>query len=131
MKRKPLIWIMAWVFLAACKDEPQPIPPKHETLVEIADGQYSEWYPGKKQLKFKGGVDSLGQRDGTWEFFSEQGKMLSMTEYQHGKKNGFSLVKYPNGALHYRGEYQDDEQVGLWTTYDKQGKIIDEKEIKR
>ena len=101
---------------------------KIENLVEVKDGVFTEWYPGKKQIKFQGGQDELGNRDGKWTFYAENGTELSFTLYDHGKKEGFSLVKYPNGRIHYRGEYQNDEMIGLWSTYDEKGNLITEKE---
>ena len=101
---------------------------KIEKLVEVKDGVFTEWYPGKKQIKFQGGQDELGNRDGKWSFYAENGTELSFTLYDHGKKEGFSLVKYPNGRIHYRGEYQNDEMIGLWSTYDEKGNLITEKE---
>ena len=101
---------------------------KIEKLVEVKDGVFTEWYPGKKQIKFQGGQDELGNRDGKWTFYAENGTELSFTLYDHGKKEGFSLVKYPNGRIHYRGEYQNDEMIGLWSTYDEKGNLITEKE---
>jgi antitoxin component YwqK of YwqJK toxin-antitoxin module len=101
---------------------------KIENLVEVKDGVFTEWYPGKKQIKFQGGQDELGNRDGKWTFYAENGTELSFTLYNHGKKEGFSLVKYPNGRIHYRGEYQNDEMIGLWSTYDEKGNLINEKE---
>ena len=101
---------------------------KIEKLVEVKDGVFTEWYPGKKQIKFQGGQDELGNRDGKWTFYAENGIELSFTLYDHGKKEGFSLVKYPNGRIHYRGEYQNDEMIGLWSTYDEKGNLITEKE---
>ena len=101
---------------------------KIENLVEVKDGVFTEWYPGKKSIKFQGGQDELGNRDGKWTFYAENGTELSFTLYDHGKKEGFSLVKYPNGRIHYRGEYQNDKMIGLWSTYDEKGKLISEKE---
>ena len=101
---------------------------KIENLVEVKDGVFTEWYPGKKSIKFQGGQDDLGNRDGKWTFYAENGTELSFTLYDHGKKEGFSLVKYPNGRIHYRGEYQNDEMIGLWSTYDEKGNLITEKE---
>ena len=101
---------------------------KIENLVEVKDGVFTEWYPGKKSIKFQGGQDELGNRDGKWTFYAENGTELSFTLYNHGKKEGFSLVKYPNGRIHYRGEYQNDEMIGLWSTYDENGNLINEKE---
>ena len=101
---------------------------KIENLVEVKDGVFTEWYPGKKSIKFQGVQDELGNRDGKWTFYAENGTELSFTLYDHGKKEGFSLVKYPNGRIHYRGEYQNDEMIGLWSTYDEKGNLITEKE---
>ena len=114
-------------FLFSCKEKTKVTASKSENLVEIVNGRYSEWYPGKKQLKFQGNLDSLGKRDGRWDFFSDKGTVLSTTEFSHGKKQGFSIVKYPNGQIHYRGEYSNDEQVGVWTTYDIKGNVVQEK----
>ena len=101
---------------------------KSENLIEVKHGVYSEWYPGKKQLKFHGSIDKKGNRDGKWVFYSDNGNEQSITVYNHGIREGFSLVKYPNGAMHYRGEYRNDQMVGVWTTYDEKGKVISEKD---
>ena len=98
-----------------------------ENLVEIKDGIYTEWYPGKKNKKFQGAQDEKSRRDGKWVFYSEKGNELSITFYTNGLKNGFTMVKYPSGRMHYRGEYRNDTIVGLWTTYDENGKITKEK----
>ena len=103
-------------------------PKKVEQLVEITDGIYTEWYPGKKQVKYRGGQDEHNRRHGKWTFYSENGLELSMTFYSNGLKEGFTIVKYPTGAIHYRGEYKNDQMVGTWTTFDEKGKVITEKE---
>ncbi len=128
---KKIVFLLATLFLiSACENNPEKknenIP--KEKLVEVKDGVFTEWYPGKKSIKFQGGQDELGNRDGKWTFYSENGTELSFTLYNHGKKEGFSLVKYPNGRIHYRGEYQNDEMIGLWSTYDEKGNLINEKE---
>ena len=46
--------------------------------------------------------------------------------YQHGEKHGHSIVKYPNGNLHYSGEYKNGKKIGLWKTYSIQGELITE-----
>ncbi len=115
--------------MVACTTDKAPKKPKaSEQLIEVKHGVYSEWYPGKKQLKFQGSIDKKGNRDGQWVFFSPEGNELSTSVYDHGKREGFSVVKYPNGALHYRGEYRNDAMVGLWTTYDEKGKVLNEKD---
>jgi antitoxin component YwqK of YwqJK toxin-antitoxin module len=118
--------------LVACsteeKEKEQTKTEKPEQLVEVKDGMYREWYPGKKQIKYMGGQDEQNRRHGKWSFYAENGKELSTTMYFHGLKEGFTVVKYPNGALHYRGEYKNDMMVGIWTTYDETGKMISEKD---
>ena len=113
--------------LVSCKDKQVDKIAKKENLVEIKDGIYTEWYPGKKNKKFQGAQDEKSRRDGKWVFYSEKGNELSITFYTNGLKNGFTMVKYPSGRMHYRGEYRNDTIVGLWTTYDENGKITKEK----
>ena len=128
---KKIVFLVATLFLiSACenKSEKKKEEIPKEKLVEVKDGVFTEWYPGKKQIKFQGGQDELGNRDGKWTFYAENGTELSFTLYDHGKKEGFSLVKYPNGRIHYRGEYQNDKMIGLWSTYDEKGNLINEKE---
>lgn len=96
-----------------------------EELIEIKNGIYTEWYQGRKKVKFQGPQDKGGKRHGIWYFYAENGVTISMTEYKHGLKNGLSIVKYPNGAIQYTGEYEDDQQVGEWKTYDMTGKVVD------
>ena len=44
---------------------------EEEDLVEIKDGLFTEYYPGKKAIKFQGRQDNDGFRDGIWLFYSE------------------------------------------------------------
>ena len=127
------VFIGAFILLSllvSCNDKQEDqsaVTEKKEDLVEIKDGIYTEWYPGKKNIKFQGAQDEKAQRNGKWVFFSESGNELSITFYSNGLKDGFTVVKYPNGRMHYRGEYRNDTIVGLWTTYDQNGKITKEK----
>ncbi|MBL1278704.1 MAG: hypothetical protein COA33_000395 [Fluviicola sp.] len=97
--------------------------------VVINGKTFIEYYPGGgKKIKFTGDQDENGERDGKWLYFSEEGLELSVTNFSHGKKHGFSLVKYPNGNIHYTGEYINDEQVGIWKTYSSEGVKTNEKD---
>lgn len=132
---KQLFILLAVVVLTACSDEPSDTnsskkeQEKEEILVEQKDGVYTEWYPGKDQIKYRGGQDEENRRHGKWSFYAENGMELSVTMYEHGLRHGFTVVKYPNGAIHYRGEYLNDKTVGLWTTYDEKGTKISEKDF--
>ncbi len=130
MKNTLLISLL--LLLAACGEQEQKAKkeaPKKENLVEINGNSFQEWYPGKKQLKFAGEQDEYKRRHGVWSYYAEDGKELSMTSYSHGLRNGFTIVKYPNGALHYKGEYRQDKTVGVWTTYDENGSVVSEQDF--
>lgn len=99
---------------------------KQEELVVIKDGVFTEYYPGRKKIKFRGRQDDQAKRHGRWVFYGESGEELSVTHYEHGKREGHSIVKYPNGAIHYIGEYKNDEKIGLWRIYDENGKVTSE-----
>lgn len=125
---KYFVWSMMLLLLFSCGNEEENKLRKEapESLVEVKNGIYYEWYPGKKQIKYKGGQDKNKKRNGIWTFYSENGTELSTTYYEHGLKEGFSIVKYPNGAIHYRGEYHQDKTVGVWTTYNEKGEVSSE-----
>lgn len=128
---KQFILFIITIILVACSSEDAQetkVPEKQEVLVEIKDGVYTEWYPGKQQVKYKGAQDEKQLRNGLWTYYSINGSELSVTIYEHGLREGFTVVKYPNGVLHYRGEYHKDAIVGVWTTYDEKGKLLSEKD---
>ena len=114
----------------SCSDTPKPKKPKKEkveSLVEIKDGVYTEYYPGRKAIKFQGPQDEKGIRDGRWFFYSENGTEQSMTEFVKGKKHGFIFVRYPNGQMRYTGQFNNDIEAGLWRFYKEDGSLDFEK----
>jgi antitoxin component YwqK of YwqJK toxin-antitoxin module len=121
-----LVFTVAVLSLVSCGGE-EPAPKTSESLIEVKDGIYTEYYPGRKSIKFRGPQDENELRHGKWYFYSEKGVELSMTEYVHGLKSGGSFVRYPNGVMHYYGEWYKDKQVGQWVTYDQTGKVVEEK----
>lgn len=134
---KTLIYLLGFgsLLLFSCSDEidEQPSQTKTETKVETEEdliermpGMYREYYPGKKQLKMAGPVDTENKRHGSWESYFENGQINSATYYLHGIKNGHSIVYYPNGKVHYYGEYKNDEKIGTWITYNEKGEQIAE-----
>lgn len=100
-----------------------------EDLVERMPNYYREYYPGKKQLKLGGPTDDQEKRHGAWESYYEHGQMNSMTYFIHGIKEGHSIVYHPNGAIHYVGEYKNDQKTGIWKTYNDKGELISEDEF--
>lgn len=134
--KKIFFFITLTTLLASCSEtkeekkveEKAPAIVMEEDLVEIKNGVYTEYYPGKKAIKFRGDQDDDGFRNGLWIFYSEKGDELSSTNYEHGVKEGYTMVKYPNGAIHYTGEYKNDKPVGIWKTYDATGKLASTKD---
>lgn len=99
---------------------------QEEILVDSLNGQYKEWYAGRQQLKYIGGQDAKGRRHGRWTHYLESGIEKSMTTYTHGLREGFSIVKYDNGMIFYRGEWHNNKKVGVWTTYSPKGDVVSE-----
>mgnify|MGYP001177252499 CR=1 FL=1 len=108
------------------KEEEKKIIINKKDLVEIKQGKFIEFYPNKKTIKFQGQQDKNGKRHGKWQYFSENGIELSMTMYQHGEKHGHTIVKYPNGNIHYSGEYENGKKIGLWRSYSIDGQLVNE-----
>lgn len=121
---KHLIIFFVATILFSCGNKEKETPDSDSTLIEDyekIDGQvYRAYYGGNNQLKMEGQNDSEGRRHGVWTYYTVDGKKQSVTEYQHGKKDGYSIVYHPNGALYYRGEYRNDEMVGEWDYYNPQ-----------
>lgn len=125
---KYLLMFCVLSILIACGEEEKKevvVPEVKEVLTEVKDGIFTQYYPGKKKIKFQGQQDTEGERHGIWYFYAENGTKISMTEFRHGKKNGVSLKRFSDGRVHYTGEYADDIQVGIWKTYDETGKLMD------
>lgn len=140
---KSIIYLILGLFLIGCTSE-EKVPSEliesdqikkedslvvdKSQLVEIKGNVYTEYYPNHKDIKFQGTQDEEGRRHGKWLFFSENGDELSMTMYEHGNKHGHSIVKYPNGGIHYLGEYKNNIQVGEWKTYTIDGQMYERKD---
>ena len=104
-------------------------PAPVEQLIEEVNGIYKEYYPGRKNIKLKGLVDGDGRRQGTWEYFSENGVLLSMMEYRDGVKHGIFFQRYKSGIIKRTGNYRSDQQFGEWVEYNEEGKRINIKEF--
>ena len=127
---KNLVWllIMSVFILGACGEEKKPAKPKKENLVEIKDGVYTEYYKGRKAIKFQGPLNDKKERDGRWFFYDEKGNEMSMSEYVGGKMHGMIFARNPNGNMRYVGEYTMGKESGLWRFYDVNGKLQTEKD---
>ena len=131
--KKLVLMIIPLGILLSCggeelEEKKETVIPEPEVLVERDGSTHKEYYPGKKQLKFIGDVDSEERRHGVWRHYSETGLELSTAEYYHGAKNGVTVVKYPNGRLHYTGEYKNNKRAGVWKTYNPDGSMASEED---
>jgi antitoxin component YwqK of YwqJK toxin-antitoxin module len=106
------------------KQEEKPLKEEKRPLVTEEDGVYTEWYPGHKQIKVKGRKNAEGKKEGVWKMFTEDGYDLSIQTYKDGKRDGAVIVYHPNGALHYSGDYENDERVGTWKFYNEMGELV-------
>lgn len=130
MKNRLLLLLtVSMLALAACNGTPAKVEKEEESLVEVKDGIYTEYYPGRKGIKYRGPQDENELRHGMWHYYAENGVELSMTEYSHGKKHGASFARYPNGVMHYYGNYTNDVPSGEWITYDKKGNVAETKDF--
>ena len=119
-----ILLMVAGSFITSCGPEkPKKPQTKKENLVEIKDGVYTEYYPGRKAIKFRGEQTKDSLRTGRWFFYAENGNEQSTTEYINGKKDGLITVRYPNGNMRYTGFYTNDKESGEWRFYKEDGTI--------
>lgn len=117
-----LLCVFSFASCSGNQSEKEKKEKKEEKLTKIVNGIYTEYYPGGKVIKFKGGMDSNESRNGSWYFYDEKGNEMSMTEYVHGKKEGVTFVRYPSGNMRYVGQYANNQPVGKWKTFSEDGK---------
>lgn len=129
---KQLLFLTLIIFSFSCSEQNTEKQVKEietpEVLTEVKNGIYTEYYPGKKQVKVRGYQDTNKVRNGKWTYYSIDGKELSITYFENGLREGHTLVKRPNGVLNYVGEYKNDQMVGVWKFYDEKGNIKREKD---
>src|SRR5690554_4024097 len=127
------LFVSVFFILSSCSEAEKPKRPdvkieRKPLIMQDANGIYKEWYPGHEQVKVTGRKNKAGERVGIWKFYSERGVEISVSVYQNGLREGHTVVKHPNGALHYTGEYAKDEPIGVWKFYDEQGNLTQTKD---
>lgn len=136
MMNKCFFLMLTLFVLTACTQEEKPKRPEMKMeyrplVAEDDNGRFTEWYPGHKQLKITGRKNQDGERVGVWKYFSERGVELSIVVYNNGLKDGHTIVRYSNGAIHYSGEYLNDEAIGVWKFYDEEGELTETKDYSK
>ena len=68
-------------------------------------------------------VDQL--KEGKWQFFSPttKGKIVSEEEYLHNKRNGLSVIFYPDSTIAEKVYYKNDIKNGEWLKYYPDGAL--------
>ena len=118
-----LLLIIPVVFSTSCGGENKKDKPKKEKLVDIKNGVYTEYYPGRKAIKFQGQMTKEGDRNGRWVFFAENGTEMSLTEYNYGVRHGLIMVRYPTGNVRYTGFYTNGKESGEWHFFKEDGTL--------
>jgi antitoxin component YwqK of YwqJK toxin-antitoxin module len=133
---KHIIYLSLALFLFSCSEEKKEavdeikakqFEAEKPLVVEEENGRYTEWYPGREQIKITGAKDDQGRKVGIWKLYTKKGVQQSVTEYKKGEKDGITIVRHPNGTIYYRGEYEKDEPSGVWKFYNEQGQLIERK----
>ena len=84
-----------------------------------------EYHPNGN-IKMEGQLNEIGERDGLWIAYYEDGTKWSESYYINGIRDGHSLSFFPNGQVRYIGEYRNDEKVGTWKFYNEDGSLATE-----
>lgn len=123
-----LITTLVFAFiLCSCENKPEEKEKREFTPIEVRDDYHVEYFPGTKKLKIEGPKDENNQRHGMWKSYNPAGVLVSMTEFQNGKKNGVIVVNYDSGTTRYTGEHINDEPSGIWKFYNPDGTLATEK----
>jgi antitoxin component YwqK of YwqJK toxin-antitoxin module len=101
-------------------------PIQKPVKVVSTTGSFMEKYENGN-LKTEGWRNSSSQRDGIWYSYYEHGVKWSELSYVDGLKEGISMVYFPDGTVHYKGQYKNDKKVGTWTFYNEDGTVKNEK----
>jgi antitoxin component YwqK of YwqJK toxin-antitoxin module len=61
-------------------------------------------------------------KDSVWNYFDEQGKLISTDVYVKDKKNGVCKTYYQNGKLYSETSYKNGMKDGVWKEFFEDGK---------
>jgi antitoxin component YwqK of YwqJK toxin-antitoxin module len=100
---------------------------KNGELIEKTKPELTPYiiYHPNGNVSIKGQRNSVGQREGIWEIFYENGNILRRTSYKEGNKDGIAEYFYENGNIESRTSYKEGKKDGIQTFYDEQGNIIE------
>jgi antitoxin component YwqK of YwqJK toxin-antitoxin module len=84
---------------------------------------YIEHHPNGN-VWIKGQLNSVGQEEGIWEWFYENGNIRYRTPFKGGKEDGIAEVFYEDGKIHWRHSYKEGKWDGIVEWFDEQGNIV-------
>ena len=80
-------------------------------------------YHDNGNVWIKGQENSVGQREGIWEYFWVNGNIERRIPFKEGKVDGIQEVFYPNGNIDFRTPFKDGNMDGIQEWFDEQGNI--------
>lgn len=104
--------------------------PEELALLDIRKGYYENG-----QVKWEGTYNYLGEKEGTFKSYEDNGDLKDAAVYSKGillakgklNKEGERIEEwiffYPDSALRAKGEYKDGLRFGLWVFYHNNGKL--------
>jgi antitoxin component YwqK of YwqJK toxin-antitoxin module len=85
-------------------------------------------YNDNSELVSKGVIDDDGKREGPWEEYYGNGKILSKGIYKNNQRTGSWDFFYENGKKEQTGEFQNGKYIGEWKWYYTDGNLWKEEE---
>tara|TARA_B100000029_G_C17432235_1_gene908292 strand:- start:620 stop:916 length:297 start_codon:yes stop_codon:yes gene_type:complete len=56
--------------------------------------------------------------------YYKNGVIKEEKNYKNGMLNGNLKHFWENGSIHTAGQYKNNKRIGIWSTYDRKGKLI-------
>ncbi|MBN1532744.1 MAG: toxin-antitoxin system YwqK family antitoxin [Spirochaetes bacterium] len=102
--------------------------------------QFEYQYRGNRKNGKAGEYDETGspieiawynndKRDGMSNLYYPDGKKKSIGRYSAGVRNGQWTNYDETGILKERGDYRNGHKSGLWRTFDRNGRVVEEKQF--
>lgn len=86
----------------------------HKSGFPMSKGSYRELIRQDTTMKVK---------DGSWEFYNEEGVLKSRETYDMGLKQGPSISYFDSGKVLKEVIFEDDKENGPWTEYYENGRV--------
>jgi antitoxin component YwqK of YwqJK toxin-antitoxin module len=81
-------------------------------------------FTGEIDEGLKRGLFKNGKKEGSWEYYFENGQLWKKGDYKNGKKEGLWVRHLSNGQLISKGTYKNDREDGDWVSYTVDGEVF-------